>query len=375
MTMHTPPRQRLAAALLTMWPMWPRLRRRLGLVVRALLDRIDAGAGLDRMIASKDAKMANVPDPIAADPDSKPRQPFDTGGTVGLPDSGFAKMTWRQRARLVPTMVGLLVGMTRGGHYYDRPVPRRPSPATPQLLATIDEVARMHGATDLAYVRDVARLEIFADQAIPAPHALVFIVEMDRDQIDTAPSYAAFHEVARGYRRLGEASNALTDLLREHGHAAYPGTALGGLTDYVALAERAGLGAIGWHGLLISPHGGSRLRINTVYTDATGLPERPHGEHDWVREVCAQCQNCVRSCPPAAILTEPEQRFAGGLTSIDKPACNEYFSANHGCAVCVKVCPFSTHGYDAVRRGHDAAAEAVGAGRRLPLLVGRQVGS
>jgi hypothetical protein len=45
--------------------------------------------------------------------------------------------------------------------------------------------------------------------------------------------------------RLAVTSNKLARFMRRHGFAAYPGTALGGLTDYPHLAELAGPGAIG----------------------------------------------------------------------------------------------------------------------------------
>jgi epoxyqueuosine reductase QueG len=124
----------------------------------------------------------------------------------------------------------------------------------------------------------------------------------------------------------------------------------------VAVAERAGLGAAGYHGLLIAPASGARLRIGTVYTDIENLPVPASNPHAWVRDFCAGCRRCVRSCPPGAILDSPRPRPGGGATSIDSRTCNDFFSVNHGCAVCVKVCPFSHAGYDVVKAGHDVKA-------------------
>jgi epoxyqueuosine reductase len=78
--------------------------------------------------------------------------------------------------------------------------------------------------------------------------------------------------------------NQLAGFMRQNGFAAYPGTALGGLTDYPHLVEIAGLGAIGYHGLLITPNDGARLRINTIYTNITNLPIQTENEHLWVRD-------------------------------------------------------------------------------------------
>jgi NAD-dependent dihydropyrimidine dehydrogenase PreA subunit len=137
--------------------------------------------------------------------------------------------------------------------------------------------------------------------------------------------------------------------MRQNGFAAYPGTALGGLTDYTHLAEVAGLGAIGYHGLLITPQEGARLRINTIYTNITNLPIEAENEHLWVRDFCAMCKKCIRACPVQAIFEQPRPRGDGGMQCIDHAACRDYFNQNYGCAVCLAQCPFSEAGYEKVK--------------------------
>ena len=63
------------------------------------------------------------------------------------------------------------------------------------------------------------------------------------------------------------------------------------------------------------------------------------------------CKKCVRSCPVGAIYDEPKPRGDGGIRSIDHDSCRTYVTANFGCAVCLKVCPFSQVGYDMVKAG------------------------
>ncbi len=128
---------------------------------------------------------------------------------------------------------------------------------------------------------------------------------------------------------------------------------LGGITDYVYLAELAGLGAIGYHGLLISPGEGARLRINTIYTNITNLPTpqatgQEHA-HLSVRDFCAMCKKCVRKCPVEAIFDEPQPRGDGGMQTIEHATCRDCFTRNYGCAVCLAVCPFSQVGYEKVQ--------------------------
>ena len=215
----------------------------------------------------------------------------------------------------------------------------------------------------MAYVK-VPPNAIFQDKGIPCPYAILFTVEMDQEPINTAPSFECQLEVMDGYKRMSTIATNLAQFMRRAGFEAYPGTALGGLTDYVYLAELAGLGAIGYHGLLISPGEGARLRINTIYTNITNLPTlEAQGQvngHVWVRDFCAMCKKCIRGCPVEAIFEEPRPRGDGGMQTIDHTACRDYFTEHYGCAVCLAICPFSRAGYDKVKarfKGNAAAPQ------------------
>lgn len=278
-------------------------------------------------------------------PNSPPRTPFDSD----LPSEQISmlRMTPRQRLRVLSNGLPMHVNMQRGARMYEGRIapPRR---ASPEFVADLEPRAREAGAKDVRYVR-VPRTAIFRDKGIPHDNAIVFTVEMEKAPIDSAPSFDCMCEVMRGYRRLASISNGLARHLRAHGFAAYPGTALGGLTDYPLLAELAGLGAIGYHGLLISPGEGARLRINTIYTNIDNLPITTENEHLWVRDFCAMCRKCIRECPVDAIFDQPRPRGDGGMQCIDHDTCRDYFTANYGCAICLAVCPFSQAGYDKVR--------------------------
>lgn len=307
---------------------------------------------LDTMLEQTDRHLERYETLVEPAPESRPRTPFDSD----LPDEevSLLKLSGRQRLKVLGQAVPLFVSMRRSARMYDgEPVPE-PAEADPELVAELEARARAAGAKDIAYV-EVPEHAIFKDKGIPCRYAIVFTVEMDKEPIDTAPSFACQHEVMRGYKNLAIVSNRLAGFLRGHGFAAYPGTALGGLTDYPHIAELAGLGAIGYHGLLIAPEEGSRLRINTIYTNIRNLPtlaaQGRSNEHLWIRDFCAMCRKCVRSCPVEAIYDEPRPRGDGGRQCIDHGACRDYFTANYGCAVCVKVCPFSTAGYARIKEG------------------------
>ncbi|MCG8351739.1 MAG: hypothetical protein MI924_28565 [Chloroflexales bacterium] len=197
------------------------------------------------------------------------------------------------------------------------------------------------------------RTAIFQAQGLPSAYAVVYTVEMDQEPIETAPSLACMHAVMHGYKNLAVSANKMARFMQKHGCAAYPGTALGGVADYLHLAELAGLGVIGYHGLLSSPDGGARLPINVIYANITNLPTLAapvkENTHLWVRDCCAMCKRCVRQCPVSAIYAPPPHRGAGGMQTSEHASCRDYFTANYGCGVWLAVCPFSHVGYEKVQ--------------------------
>lgn len=301
---------------------------------------------LDAILEPMDKHIENFDELVLPAPESKPRTPFDSG--LPANEVGLANLSLKQKLSVVPKMLPLMYNMNRAAKMYDGKFKTTKSHATPEFIEKLEAMAKKAGAKDIAYVK-VPNNAIFKDKGIPHEYAIVFTVEMDKEPIDTSPSFDSQLEVMRGYKNMAVISNKLADFMHKEGFAAYPGTALGGLTDYVHLAELAGLGAIGYHGLLISPHEGARLRINTIYTNIENLPIQEENEHLWVRDFCAMCKKCVRKCPVEAIYEQPKPRGDGGMQAIDHATCREYFTKNYGCAVCLAVCPFSQVGYDKVK--------------------------
>ena len=307
----------------------------------------DARPSLDNLLAKFDKELENFQTLVQPAPESKPRTPFDSEN-FSLEKMSMANLTLSQILSLAPVMLPLQLQMRRSAHLYDGKFQPTKSQADAAFLTELESLAHALGATAVRYVK-VPPNAIFQHKGIPHPYAVIFTVEMDRDTMSTAPSFAAFKEVANGYKNLALIGNKLAHLMRRNGFAAYPGTALGGLTDYAYLAELAGLGAIGYHGLLITPQEGALLRINTIYTNITNLPVSPPNEHLWVRDFCAMCKKCIRSCPVQAIYDQPRPRGDGGMQCIEHDACRDYFNQNFGCAICLAICPFSQNGYDKIQ--------------------------
>jgi len=304
---------------------------------------------MDAVLDSVDVQLPPEKVALAPAPESRPRTPFDSG--LPIEKMSMANLKPGQRLQAMTKVLPLVLNMKRASRMYDDDFTPTDNRASAAFIEELEQMAHELGAKDIRYVK-VPPNAVFQGKQLPAKYAIVFTVEMDKEPIDTSPSWTSQHEVMRGYKNMAVISNKLAKHLRSNGYAAYPGTALGGLTDYVYLAELAGLGAIGYHGLLISPGEGARLRINTIYTNIENLPvQAPEdNEHLWVRDFCAMCKKCVRSCPVEAIYDQPQPRGDGGYQTIEHKTCRDYFTQNYGCAVCLKVCPFSQVGYETVHK-------------------------
>ncbi len=302
---------------------------------------------LDGLLTRLDSELENFKTLVSPTAESKPRTPFDSPNLT-FDQMYLSQLSLRQIISLIPLMIPLQVRMRRSAALYDGKFQPTRSAAPPEFLAELEKMAREAGAANIKYVK-VPRNAIFQHKGIPHEYALLITVEMDKAPLSTAPSFEAMREVVKGYGNLARIGNKLAGFMRRNGFAAYPGTALGGLTDYIHLAEVAGLGIIGYHGLLITPNEGARLRINTLYTNITNLPVQTENEHLWVRDFCAMCKKCIRACPVGAIYEQPRPRGDGGMQCIDHASCRDYFNQNYGCAVCLAQCPFSEVGYEKVK--------------------------
>jgi|TARA_B100001971_G_scaffold181138_1_gene177721 epoxyqueuosine reductase QueG len=112
----------------------------------------------------------------------------------------------------------------------------------------------------------------------------------------------------------------------------YDSRLLEGALSYRHAAETAGLGIIGWHGLLITPEYGPRVRLACILTDTIFASSTPLN----IENPCFKCGgNCIKICPVKAI-SKPQVEEAYHL---DKYFCCSYYTASGMCAECLKACP------------------------------------
>lgn len=220
---------------------------------------------------------------------------------------------------------------------------------TRDFLMEFEEYARSLGIGAIGYAK-LPREAIFKGKAVLFDRVIVLTMEMPKEKIDMAPSIDTLKMVMETYYELGNKINFLVDYLRKNGYAAQAGHPLGGLSLYPLIAEKAGLGWHGSHGLLISPEFGCSQRIGVVYTNIKNLPMNEKNDHEWIEDFCAKCGKCIRMCPGKAIYEEPIIHESGIITHIDRHKCFSEFAGNYGCSVCIKECPFTKTSYSDIKK-------------------------
>ena len=138
--------------------------------------------------------------------------------------------------------------------------------------------------------------------------------------------------------RLNKGIYDLGDLFRKEGYRSLPLPAVGcpidqryltALFSYKHAAQLSGLGTIGRHSMLITPHYGPRVRLACLLTEIS-LEASPVVQKDY----CIDCDACIRACPAKA-LEVPGQ---GEAYSMNKFSCQTYRQAGFTCSICMKVC-------------------------------------
>jgi Pyruvate/2-oxoacid:ferredoxin oxidoreductase delta subunit len=221
------------------------------------------------------------------------------------------------------------------------------NPENPKVEAKTDFIKRFEnyagsiGIDSIGYIKVPSRL-IFKDKSILFDNAIILTMEMDKDAVDLAPSSETQEMSNITYDELGKKTNKLAEFLRENGFGAHASHPAGGVVMYPNLAQNAGLGYKGMHGMLITPEFGPRQRLSTIFTSIQNLPVNNDNKHSWIPDFCAKCGKCIKNCPGNAIIQEKSPESGKTRTKIIKDLCS-------GCTICMRECSFNRRQYTQIK--------------------------
>lgn len=179
----------------------------------------------------------------------------------------------------------------------------------------------------------------FENEPLDYPYVISFAVSMDREAALDAPSEYSGLMVQADYRLTDRISTALADHIRAMGWEAE--ASIRSVLQIPAAVE-AGLGELGKHGSLISKEAGSMYRLGSVVTNLPLITDSPIDIG--VNDFCSRCNVCVTNCPPHAIFDTQQMVRGRERWYVDFDKCIPYFVENHGCGICIGVCPWSEAG-------------------------------
>lgn len=294
-------------------------------------------------MAIQEAELAKVPGAIRPNDDSPTR--FEIiQEKVKLGDD-------TKSPKVIPVLPKMMVGVNKTIKSLKENPSQPKTKIDDKLLRELEEYVFSLGASSIGYTKLPSQW-VFQNKAALHPNVIVLSMRMDREAINTAPSNDAEYTVLATYRDLGIIGNKVAGFLRKHGYSVQAGHPLNGQTLYPPLAQLAGLGQLAFSGLIITPEFGPCVRLSALYTSIENLPFNEGNEHTWVENYCASCGLCIKQCPADAIYTEPIRHEHGQITYVDNDKCFPYFHYNHGCSVCIKVCPFNQRNYDKIKTSY-----------------------
>lgn len=136
----------------------------------------------------------------------------------------------------------------------------------------------------------------------------------------------AAYDAAKAFRSVG-----LKALPFPSADSPWDARFLEAVLSYKHAGQAAGLGKIGWNGLLIAPDLGPRVRLSACVTEAE---LQPTGAVNMTFE-CDECRLCIEHCPAKAIAEPP----TGEQYAVNKFACSTFLTASGLCNECMRVCP------------------------------------
>lgn len=182
-----------------------------------------------------------------------------------------------------------------------------------------------------------ARMDYLPDGADPVK----ILDDPERAYVSRYALGRDYHKVVR--RRLARLARQIDAVALAEGHRAFTDSAP---VLEKALAEKAGLGWIGKHTLVLNRHAGSWFFLGEIYTSLPLPIDQPASE-----DLCGSCKACMTVCPTDAIV---------GPRQLDARRCISYLTIEHrgsipealrplignrvfGCDDCQLYCPWNRY--------------------------------
>ena len=192
------------------------------------------------------------------------------------------------------------------------------------------------------------------------PNAICLALEQDYLKTQSIPSMAAEETHFGTYFNQGGLSMELTDYIRSLGYRVQVSGPTWHYGPMIPMFVAAGLGQLGANGQLLSPHFGSRARLQIIFTDANVTHDQPidYGIHNF----CQVCKVCVDRCPGRALM--PEKVWYRGVekNKLVFKRCRPVMARYLGCGICMKVCPIQRYGMEPVMEHYVATGQVLGKG-------------
>lgn len=213
-----------------------------------------------------------------------------------------------------------------------------------EVSKTIKKLALQYGAIDagITYLEDEMfyshRGRLLETYGVKVDtnlrNAIVFIVKMDADAINTAPAIPGSVETSKAYVEAAVIGLQISYLIRKLGYHARNHMDANYLLPMVPAAVKAGIGERGRHSLLISKENGCFVRIGAVTTDMS--LEIDIAEPLGIARFCKICRRCIKTCPAQTISDSQNSNE----WRIDQELCyGRWRHLGTDCGICISTCP------------------------------------
>lgn len=166
--------------------------------------------------------------------------------------------------------------------------------------------------------------------------SIAYTVEMDEDMINRAPNFEEVIAVTKGYMDAAIIGIWGSEYIRSLGYEARGHVDGNYLVCAPLVAEAAGLGELGRHGLLVTEDEGSRVRLGVITTTLPLISDE--SKKFGLEELCDECGICSENCPSKAILTHK----TNGRWQTNQEECYEIWRrVGTDCGICLSSCPVS----------------------------------